>query len=67
MKSDCKKASEEQDFATFVTTLGDSNYSITLKIPITFPCSEIPAELAHRIIQHHNLPIFVHEGKYIAT
>lgn len=60
------KTSIEEDVITrtFVTTLGDSMHPITLKLPIKFPCTDDPTELAHRFIQHHNLPIFLHERKF---
>jgi len=57
--------SNEEDVITFEHTFDKSKYLFTIKLPITLPCTEDPVELAHRVIQHHNLPIFLEEGMFV--
>lgn len=47
----------------FEIIIGAPQYPVRVKLPIAIPSHDDPSELAHRVIQHHNLPIFMHQGK----
>ncbi|XP_076060908.1 FERRY endosomal RAB5 effector complex subunit 3 isoform X2 [Oratosquilla oratoria] len=49
------------EVSTCTLTLGLDPNQLLLHIPITVPTSAHATELAHRIIQHHNLPVFMHQ------
>ncbi|XP_071546572.1 FERRY endosomal RAB5 effector complex subunit 3 [Panulirus ornatus] len=42
-------------------TLGGEPQVITVRVPITIPSSICHFELAHRLVQHHNIPIYLHK------
>lgn len=46
-------------------TLGSEPRVITVRVPITIPSSICHFELAHRLVQHHNIPIYLHNGMNI--
>nr|XP_053656211.1 protein C12orf4 homolog isoform X1 [Cherax quadricarinatus] len=41
-------------------TLGVEPRVITVRVPITIPSSACHDELAHRLVYHHNIPIYLH-------
>lgn len=43
-------------------SIGTEPRVLTVRVPVSIPTSVCPVELAHRLIQHHNLPIYLHNG-----
>lgn len=41
-------------------SIGTEPRVLTVRVPVSIPTSVCPVELAHRLIQHHNLPIYLH-------
>ena len=58
-------AGNDSDKVLFDYTFSDYKYQINIKIPISVPCTDDPTELAHRAIQHHNLPVFLEDGQFL--
>lgn len=56
-------ATRNEDCACEVT-IGTEPRVLTVRVPVTIPTSACPVELAHRLIQHHNLPIYLHNGNF---
>ncbi|XP_018020079.1 protein C12orf4 [Hyalella azteca] len=44
----------------FELELGGPEYTVKVHVPVSLASQEDPQELAHRIVQHHNLPIYMH-------
>lgn len=52
-----------KELLNFELELGGDEYPIIVRLPITIPCNDDPEELAYRVLEHHNLPLFMHQGK----
>lgn len=48
-------------------TLGLGPRSITVRVPVAIPCNICPVELAHRLVLHHNIPVYLHSGELDAV
>jgi hypothetical protein len=51
----------------FELELGGPEYMVKVHVPVSLALQEDPLELAHRIVQHHNLPIYMHPSKFHDT
>ncbi|KAK8403958.1 hypothetical protein O3P69_000187 [Scylla paramamosain] len=52
--------STRSDECVCEVTLGVEPQSITVRVPVAVPANICPVELAHRLILHHNIPIYLH-------
>lgn len=38
--------------------------TVTVSVPVSVPSTVCPVELAHRLLHHHNIPVYLHQGKF---
>lgn len=52
--------STRSDECVCEVTLGVEPQNITVRVPVAVPANICPVELAHRLILHHNIPVYLH-------
>ena len=59
--------STRSDECVCEVTLGVEPRSITVRVPVAVPANICPVELAHRLILHHNIPVYLHNGELVVV
>ena len=57
-----KEGNAKEKTVVFEAAIGAPGFPVDVSIPIALPFTQDSTELAHRVIEHHNLPIHLHEG-----